>query len=194
VPDAKAFHFGSYAMVVEPTASTLKNLVERQCQRSVIAYDPNVRLNVEPRIGVWRDTLDWMAERSHVIKVSEEDLTLLFPDQNVETIAKSLLRAGTSLVVVTRGEKGCWSWSGVNRFAEVPGQQVALVDTVGAGDAFQAGLLSRLAEKELLKPDGIKQLTPMQLHDVLTFATKTAALACSKRGADLPRRIEVAML
>ncbi len=57
VPAAQAFHFGSYALIVEPTVATQRALVEREWQRSVIAYDSNIRLNVEPGIQRWRDTL-----------------------------------------------------------------------------------------------------------------------------------------
>ena len=60
VPSAAAYHFGSYAMVVEPVASTQRALVERECRRAVIAYDPNIRLNVEPDLQRWRNTLTWM--------------------------------------------------------------------------------------------------------------------------------------
>ena len=76
---AQAIHVGSYCMVVEPVASSLRALVERQRGRSLIVYDPNVRLAIEPRVEVWRDTLQWMIERSDVLKVSEEDIGALYP-------------------------------------------------------------------------------------------------------------------
>src|SRR4051812_29465151 len=69
VPPARAFHFGSYTMVVEPVASTLRALVERERERSVVAYDPNVRLNVEPDRQRWRDTLQWMVGRAGILKI-----------------------------------------------------------------------------------------------------------------------------
>ena len=58
---ANVFQFGSYAMVVEPTGNTQRALVERERGRSLITYDPNVRLNVEPQLEVWRGTVHWMA-------------------------------------------------------------------------------------------------------------------------------------
>ena len=54
LPRAQAFHFGSFSMVVEPVAGTLRTLVERERGRSMIAYDPNVRLHVEPSLERWR--------------------------------------------------------------------------------------------------------------------------------------------
>ena len=66
---ATAFHFGSYAMVVQPVAGVQRALVERECDRSLISYDPNLRLNVEPDVAVWRDTLAWMLPRTHLLKL-----------------------------------------------------------------------------------------------------------------------------
>lgn len=82
VPAAQALHFGSYALIVEPTVATQRALVEREWQRSVIAYDSNIRLNVEPGIQRWRDTLQWMLPRTALLKVIDEDLGLLHPGRS----------------------------------------------------------------------------------------------------------------
>jgi len=75
----RALHFGSYATVVEPTASALRALVEAQYRSCVVSYDPNVRLNVEPSLARWSEMVQWMLPRTHLLKVSEEDLSLLYP-------------------------------------------------------------------------------------------------------------------
>ena len=146
VPQAKAYNFGSYAMVVEPVAATQRALVEREWQRSVIAYDPNIRLNVEPDIQRWRDTLQWMLPRTALLKVSDEDLGLLYPGRSAAELARDWLAAGVSLVVVTRGAEGALAWTAQHHVAAPP-VRVAVVDTVGAGDTFQAALLTALAER-----------------------------------------------
>ena len=119
-------------MVVEPVAATQRALVEREHGRSLIAYDPNVRLNVEPRLERWRETLAWMLPRTQVLKVSDEDLGLLYPGAEAAALAAQWLAAGVGLVVVTRGGEGAQAWArGVHvRAAPVP---VQVVDTVGAG-------------------------------------------------------------
>ena len=191
---ARAFNFGSYATVVEPIASTLRALVEREKGRSVIAYDPNVRLNVEPDLARWRDHLRWMLPRTHVLKVSDEDLSLLLPDvdteADIEHLAASWLAAGVRLVVVTCGARGALGWSAAGRVA-VPPVAVDVVDTVGAGDTFQAALLTWLAEQGLLDPAALAGLSVAQLDAALRFAAQAAAITCSRRGADLPRRAEL---
>jgi fructokinase len=191
VPPAAAFQFGSYAMVVEPVASTQRALVEREHGRSLIAYDPNVRLNVEPALGVWRDTLAWMLPRTHLLKVSDEDLGLLYPGVEPAALAADWLAAGVGLVVVTRGGEGAEAWA-AGQHVQVPREPVEVVDTVGAGDTFQAALLTWLAEQGRLSPAGVRHWSAGDLRAALVFAGRAAAITCSRRGADLPRRAEVA--
>jgi fructokinase len=188
---ARAFHFGSYAMVVGTTAQTQRALVEREQGRSLIAYDPNIRLNVEPDLARWHATLDWMLPRTQVLKVSDEDLALLFPGVTHDALAQAWLARGVSLVVITCGGDGAIGYSRQSRVA-VPGVATQVVDTVGAGDTFQAALLCWLAENDRLAPTRVGGLDGGQLERALNFAARAAAITCSRRGADLPRRQELA--
>jgi fructokinase len=186
----RTFQFGSYAMVVEPVASTQRALVEREQGRGFIAYDPNVRLNVEPALDCWRDTLNWMLPRTQLLKVSDEDAGLLFPGVALEVLAAQWLAAGAEAVVVTRGGQGALAWT-ANAHASTPGRRVTVVDTVGAGDTFQAALLTWLAEHGRLQPGALATLSDDDLAAALDFAAAAAAITCSRRGADLPRRHEL---
>jgi fructokinase len=188
--DASVFQFGSYATVVEPIAATLRTLIERVGSRALIAYDPNVRLNVEPRIGVWRSHIDWMLPRTHLLKVSDEDLELLFPGQTIESLATAWLAAGVRLVVVTRGSEGAVAWSAAGRITTPP-VKVTVVDTVGAGDTFQAALLTWLSEQGLATPAALSAIGTEAMARATAFAASAAAITCSRRGADLPRRAEL---
>ena len=190
VPTAQAFHFGSYAMVVQPVGATQRRLVEREHGRSVISYDPNIRTNVEPDLAVWRETLQWMLPRTHLLKVSDEDLGLLFPGQPIEQFAADALAAGTPLVVVTRGAEGAVGFT-ARATVTLPPVPAAVVDTVGAGDTFQAALLTWLAESGRLSPAAIHTLDAAALQQALGFAARAAAITCARRGADLPRRAEL---
>ncbi len=187
---ACAFNFGSYATVVEPIASTLRALVEREKGRSLIAYDPNIRLNVEPDIDRWRAQMQWMLPRTHVLKVSDEDLSLLLPGADIEGLAASWLAAGVRLVAVTRGARGALAWCRAGRVETAP-VPVTVADTVGAGDTFQAALLTWLAEHEMLDATALAALSVAKLDAALRFAVLAASITCSRRGADLPRRAEL---
>jgi len=188
--DIRALHFGSYATVVEPVASAQRLLVERERERRLIAYDPNLRLNVEPDLERWKEMMAWMGGRAHIIKVSSEDLQLAFPGVPIHEVAAGWLRSGCRLVVITRGGGGAIAFNGRDEIS-VEARQVDVVDTVGAGDTFQAALLTWLAERELLSIDAVASLDVDQLRTALDFAVTAASITCTRRGADLPRRGEL---
>ena len=188
--DARLLHVGSYTMVVGDTAATQRALIDRVRGRMVVSYDPNLRLNVEPDLAVWRETLEWMLPRTDVLKLSDEDLGLLYPGVDPAAFAADCLGKGAGLVALTRGGKGAFAWhaSGV---CDVPPVVVDVIDTVGAGDTFQAALLTRLDELGALSPDGVRGMAAGTLLDAMRFASQAAAITCSRRGADLPRRAEL---
>jgi fructokinase len=190
--DAQAIHVGSYCMVVEPVAASLRALIERQRGRSLIVYDPNVRLTIEPRADVWRATLDWMLRRTDVLKVSEEDIHALYPDRHPADFIAEALDAGVALVVVTRGGEGVVAATRSLSAVELPAVPVAVVDTVGAGDTFQAGLLAWLQRAGCLTRLAVEGLGRAELAAALGFAARAAAITCARRGADLPYLKDVA--
>lgn len=188
--DIRALHFGSYATVVEPVASAQRLLVERERGRRLIAYDPNLRLNVEPNLERWKEMTTWMASRAHVIKVSSEDLHLAFPGVAIHEVAAGWLRSGCRLVIVTKGGSGVAGFTDAAEI-EVDARPVDVVDTVGAGYTFQAALLTWLSEHALLSIEAVGSLDGDQLRLALEFASTAASITCTRRGADLPRRVEV---
>lgn len=188
----RGLNVGSYATVVAPVAGALRALVESEQDRTPVCYDPNVRLNVEPDLAPWRDMLSWMLPRTTLLKISDEDLALLLPGVAPADFAARALAQGVSLVVVTLGAEGAVAWSraaGPVRQAPVP---VEVVDTVGAGDTFQAALLTWLAEHDAMDARALAALGAAPLQQALAFAARAAAITCSRRGADLPRRAELA--
>jgi len=189
-PGVRAFHFGSYSTVVEPTGSALRALVEAERARAVISYDPNVRLNVEPSLKIWIGEVEWMLPRTHLLKVSEEDLSLLYPGATLDSLAAAWLGQGVRLLVVTRGAHGAVAWNRDAR-VEVPGVPTTVVDTVGAGDTFQAALLCWLDERDLLGAASLETLDRARLAEAVKFAVRAASITCSRAGADLPRRAEL---
>ena len=94
------------------------------------------------------------------------------------------------LVVVTRGGEGAQGWTRAAAARAAP-VAVNVIDTVGAGDTFQAALLTWLAEHDRLAAQALDGLSQGELHQALGFAARAAAVTCSRRGADMPRRAEV---
>ena len=185
-----ALHVGSYAMAVEPIAATLRALVERLQPSTLIAWDPNVRLTVEPNADCWRSQLAWMLPRTHMLKLSDEDLAVLAPGDAPEAFAKHALSCGVKLVVVTHGARGSSAWWSTGHVA-APAKSVVVADSVGAGDAFQAALLTWLAENGRLSQEGVAFKDSSVALAALEFASHAAALTCAQHGAVLPRRHEL---
>lgn len=189
-PQARALQFGSYAMVVEPIGGALRMLAASERSRRLIAYDLNVRLNVEPDVQRWRTVVAGMAEIAHLMKTSDEDLALLYPEEPMEQVAARWLAQGASMVVVTRGGEGACAWSAAGQ-AGAAAPKVQVVDTVGAGDTFQAAMLCWLEEQHLLDAQALRTMDPARMGAMLGFAARAAAITCGRRGADLPRRAEL---
>lgn len=95
--------------------------------------------------------------------------------------------------MLTRGGSGATAWKGGRRF-DVPAPQVQVQDTVGAGDTFQAACLVALAELGCLTPKALADIGPEQVRQVLQFGVTAAAITCTRRGPDLPRRAELPVL
>lgn len=190
-PDAWGIHAGSFSLVVEPVGSTLLALFARERGRRLLTLDPNVRLNVEPDADLWRSRIDRFVRRADLVKISDEDLGLLYPGATAQEIASDWLGAGAGLVVVTRGASGAEAFAPAGRSA-VPGRAVRVVDTVGAGDTFQAALIAGLAERGVWTRKDLDALESQKIAEVVSFAVSAASITCTRRGADLPRRAELA--
>jgi len=188
----RALCLGSFASVVEPGATALRELVEREKGRSLIAFDPNVRLSVEPDVALWKAQLAWMLSRIDLLKISHEDLAVLYPDLTLAAFAQEALAQGVRLVVVTCGARGALAWT-PGGSASIHPEAVTVVDTVGAGDTFQAALITWLVEHDALSRAALAALDPQRLRSALTFAARAAAITCSRRGADMPRRAELSL-
>ena len=189
-PATRVLQFGSYALAVEPVGSALSALAARERERRLIAYDPNVRLNVEPDLAHWRAVVEQMVSIAHLVKVSDEDLGLLYPSETPEQVAARWLAQGAALVAVTRGRHGASAWTRAAQ-ADAPSPETKVVDTVGAGDTFQAALLTWLDEHDALTPDALSALNSASLGALIRFAARAASITCSRRGADMPRRGEL---
>ncbi|MBK5476920.1 carbohydrate kinase [Pseudomonas sp. TH21] len=186
--DIRGLHVGSFSLVVQPIGDTLLSLVKRESGKRLISLDPNVRLNPQPDIQLWRERVAELVKHADLIKVSDEDLHLLYPDQSPESVLQGWLQHRCQLVFLTRGGDGASVFSRQHGNWSQPAQKVVMADTVGAGDTFQAALIAWLTEQNLDSVEGLQQLTRTQIDTMLGFAIRAAALTCGKTGPDLPYR------
>ncbi len=189
-PEVWGMHAGSYAVAVEPVGASLLNLFAREMRRRLLTFDPNVRLAVQPDAALWRRRVDAFCRLADLVKLSDEDLRLLYPGATAAAVAREWLRNGASLVVVTKGAAGAEAFSAAGR-VRVAGRRVQVADTVGAGDAFQAALIGALAERSMRDRRALVALDREAIAGLLDFANAAAAIACTRRGADLARRVEL---
>lgn len=181
-----ALHFGSYSLVVKPVADAFSNLLH-SCGDRFVSVDPNVRLNVEPELDVWRSRVIEYAGRAHLLKISSEDMGTLYPGIRAESKAEDWINQGVDLVVVTDGGAEIAAWSKQGFSARIAPPAAKIVDTVGAGDSFQAALLSKLAADGDGYPiDAVAALNEDRLAALLSYCASAAAITCQRRGADLP--------
>jgi fructokinase len=188
--DVHAVHFGSISLVLEPTASTLIGLMRRESGRRVISLDPNIRASLIPDRPAYLARFEAMLALAHLVKGSVEDVAWMSGPAEAAATARAWSGDGRRIAVVTDGGTGAtFSHRGETGF--MPAFTVDVVDTVGAGDTFQATMLARLDEMGALTPDALARLDFAVLTDVVRFAAAAAAVTCTRRGADLPRRVEV---
>jgi fructokinase len=180
-------HVGTLGLTLEPVATATEAVVERLAGDALVALDPNIRPWVVEDEDAYRARLDRVLARSHVLKVSEEDLAWLRPELGATEAVRSLLEGGPSVGLLTRGPHGALV---VTRTAEVavPAPRAKVVDTIGAGDAFGGGFLAWWSERGLGRDD-------LDRIDVVVEATEFACLVaartCSKPGAEPPYRSEL---
>jgi fructokinase len=190
LPDEiEAIHLGSLAIVLEPGAAGLEVLVERERDRRLISVDPNVRPAIIPDMEAYRRRLERLVARVDLVRLSTDDVALL-GDLTPAALAERWLAAGVALVVVTGGGEGAAGYRASGEVS-VSAEPVSVVDTIGAGDSFNAGLLSWLRRHGALDRAGAEGLGDNELADALRFASRVAAVTCSRPGADPPRLAEL---
>ena len=186
-PDVRAIHLGTLGLVLQPMASTLVELVHREHDGRVVMIDPNIRLGLAPD-GEYRVRLQEMISESAIVKASDADLAWLYPEVPYEDAADRVLGEGARLVVVTLGARGAFAAHRGFHVA-VDAVKVDVVDTIGAGDAFGAGLLAWLHDHDAIQPD--LYLEQEEVKGALEFACLAAALTCARAGADPPWKWEM---
>ena len=187
----EALHFSCLSLVPEPCGSTYETLLRRECSRRVIMLDPNIRVSFIKDKPKHLQRMRRMMAMADIVKLSDEDLAWFGENGEHDEIASRWLAAGPKLVVITGGARGATGYT-IRHKVEAAAPRVAVVDTVGAGDTFNAGLLAALREAGLLDKHGIAEIDQARLHAALSTAARAAAVTCSRAGANPPWRNELA--
>jgi len=184
-------HAGSTSLLRGTTPAATLAAMERLRGHALVSLDPNMRPSLVNDARAFRDLFDHLVALTDVLKLSTIDLDWLFPGEREERAVERLLARGPELVLVTHGHEGVSATTRAGERLFQPAFRIVLVDTVGAGDAFSAGLLTGLFETGITTRAGLAACGTEQLAALLRWASAVAALNCTRPGANPPYRADV---
>ena len=188
-------HTGSIAATLEPGGTQVVGALKATHGGATISYDPNARPTLMGDPQDARNRVEEIVVLSDVVKVSDQDVEWFYPDRAIEDVVQDWLALGPSLVVVTRGGEGAtFAVRGADPVL-ARSADVQMVDTVGAGDSFMAGLISGLLDAGLLGGEGARvklgQAAPGDVLPAVQRAIATSGVTVSRAGAYAPTRKEL---
>jgi fructokinase len=187
-------HFGSIASWTPPGDARILELAGRLREHggALITYDPNVRPGLLPDHHYGQRVVERAIRLAHLAKASTDDVEWLYPGWTPGQVARHWLQLGATTVVITSSADGAEAFTAQGWSARRPALDVAVVDTVGAGDSFMAGLIGSLIGRGRHTPAGLAQCPEDQLSGALDDATLVASINCERRGNDPPTAADVA--
>ena len=183
--------FGSISLLTEPTSSSITEIVNLHRERLTVVLDPNCRPSLTPDLAGYKLKLESWLKLAHLVKVSDQDLAWLEPEKSLEKVAQDWLSRGPKAVIITRGEHGSVLYRTDKINLEIETPKVKVVDTVGAGDTFTAGLMVGLLEHGHENSSQLETHSDQTWLAVMRFAAASAAINCTRAGANPPSRAEV---
>jgi fructokinase len=189
-------HTGSIAATLTPGAAVVADTLSTARAHATISYDPNARPSIMGDADDVRPQIEELIALSDVVKASDDDVEWLYPGRALPDVMADWGRMGPGLVVVTRGRDGViYRVTASGESAEAPARVDRVVDTVGAGDSFMAGLVSGLLDAGLLGDVAARaRLVAATLDDVtgaINRAMGTSAITVVHAGAYAPTRTEL---
>ena len=188
--EIEAIHVGSTTLANDQGAAQALAMIEDAGGATTISFDPNCRPNLVRDKARYVDQMNGFAAAADIVRMSDVDFEFLYGGGDYER-AKSLMATGTSLVVVTRGIKGAQAWHRAAGPVKIEAPTTDVVDTIGAGDSFQAALLFALRAIGRIERGALAQINSERLGRALSFASTCAAFTCGRAGADPPRQSDV---
>lgn len=188
--EIEAMLFGAISLISEPAGSAYEEFMRREYESRVMMLDPNIRPNFIPDKAKHLRRIREMMAMADIVKLSDEDLKWFDEAGSHEDVVRNWLDRGPKLIVVTHGGEGAVGYSKSHKVTVMP-QKVQVVDTVGAGDTFNAGILASLHEQGLLTKAAIGDLPEDAIRKALELGARAAAVTVSRAGANPPWRHEI---
>ncbi|SFS85725.1 fructokinase [Sulfitobacter marinus] len=195
IPDtARALYFGGISLIGMPAADFYAALAVDQADKRVIMIDPNIRPQFITNPAAYRARLAKMIAVSDILKVSDDDLNWIIDGPaTLDEKAAEVLAQGPKLLLLTKGSEGAKAYLASGQTAEAKARKVDVVDTVGAGDTFNAGVLAKLSQMGCLTKQGIAKLSAEDARAALGLGVEVAAITVSRAGANPPLLSELSI-
>ena len=177
-------HIGTLVTIIEPGASVLFDWAMRVSEFAPIVFDPNIRPSVLRDRETYVVAVEKWIGLSSIVKVSDDDIKWLYPDESIDIVAQRWLSTGVSCVVITRGAAGLIGYT-EHGIEEVTGAKVTVIDTVGAGDTVGAIVVEGVLNHSVAGLHG------EVLNVLLQKAAVAAGITCSRAGAEPPYKHEL---
>lgn len=185
--DTEAVFFGGISLCNPPVADSLLDLALAQPADRLVMADPNIRPGFVSDHAGYRARLTALLERADIVKLSDDDIDWLIEGSaSLHDKGQAVLAMGPKLLLLTQGSAGATVLQKGGNQVHVAAAQVKMVDTVGAGDTFNAGCLASLRSAGALSPDALTTLDDTTLTNMLTLAARVAAVTVSRAGANPP--------
>ena len=142
ISQAKFLHLTGITPALSAGCSdTIHAAIEIAHQSGVkVSFDPNIRFKLWPAQQAKEELLN-IIPKTHILLTSKEEAAFLTEETDTKFAAKVLLAMGPEQVIIKLGAEGAYARTSETETLE-PGIKVQVVETVGAGDAFNAGYLS----------------------------------------------------
>ena len=183
---AKALLVGGISLQAEPCGSSWQWLIEQVSGHLPIYLDVNIRPDFIENKRSYFDRFVRLTSKVDIVKISEDDYRYLYGAQDFNKVSKDWLNNGVKLVIFTLGAEGSKVIYDNGKEVFAKSKKVDVVDTIAAGDTFNAGFLLSLDEQGLLDRESLDIISDTQLEKALTFANKVASFTVTKKGVNPP--------
>jgi len=186
IKNAKALLVGGISLQAEPCGSSWQWLVEQVTGGCIIYFDTNIRPDfIEDKVKYLK-RFERLTKIADIVKISEQDYNYLYGKEDFKKVTAQWLENGVKLIVLTLGEKGVKAIYDGGKEISVGTEEVKVIDTIAAGDSFNAGLLFELDKQKMLDQEKLASIETSELKKALTFANQVASFTVTQKGANPP--------
>ncbi|PIB25224.1 hypothetical protein BFP76_01085 [Amylibacter kogurei] len=188
----QAMFFGGISLCNDPAGNTYEQVCVANAAKKVIMIDPNIRPSFIDDTAQYLNRIDNMISHADIVKLSDEDLDWIATARETPVDPMDVIHEfGSKIVLITKGSKGSVAHLPSGATVDMHPPAINVVDTIGAGDTFNAGFLSVLHSLGLLTKEKIAKIDANDIHKALDYASKAAAIAVSRSGANPPTKAEL---